>query len=228
MNSNELDPLSEAPTPAPIEEPAASHRLLVLMVGLIAGWCLLMQRFGGRGNIYAVMGPFALTVVLVVAALSSNKLLRWFRPTRLAVLSGVGVGVGMTVVTYPIYALTRSLIPELAARVTVLYSAAHQTTLTEALAWVLAIIVAEELLWRGALLYVLARRVPRSLAIAISVASYALAQFGTGSWIVMALALVCGTIWTLQRQLTRSLLSPLISHLIWTPIVILLHPVTST
>jgi hypothetical protein len=38
---------------------------------------------------------------------------------------------------------------------------------------------------------------------------------------------VCGSLWTAQRHLTRSLLSPLIAHLIWTPIVILLYPVTS-
>jgi membrane protease YdiL (CAAX protease family) len=61
----------------------------------------------------------------------------------------------------------------------------------------------------------------------VSIASYAAAQFGTGSWIVMSFALVCGTLWTLQRHLTGSLLSPLIAHVIWTPIVILLHPVTS-
>jgi membrane protease YdiL (CAAX protease family) len=61
----------------------------------------------------------------------------------------------------------------------------------------------------------------------LSVASYAAAQLGSGSWIVMLLAIVCGTIWTLQRHFTRSLLAPLLAHLIWTPVVILLHPVTS-
>jgi membrane protease YdiL (CAAX protease family) len=88
-----------------------------------------------------------------------------------------------------------------------------------------AIIIAEELLWRGALLHVLAQRVPASTAMAISICSYALAQLGTGSWVVMLLAGVCGSIWTLQRRLTRSLSSSLLAHLIWTPIVIWLHPV---
>jgi membrane protease YdiL (CAAX protease family) len=59
----------------------------------------------------------------------------------------------------------------------------------------------------------------------LSVASYAAAQIGTGSWILVLLALVCGTVWTLQRRWSRSLLSPLLAHLIWTPVVILLHPV---
>lgn len=216
-----------ATAPAPIEERAASTRLLLLMLGLIVGWGLLMQRFGSAGNIYAVMGPFALSVLLAVVALASSKLVIWLRPNRRAVLSGVAVGVAMTLATYPAYALLSSLVPDLHTQVAALYTAAHQTTLAEALPWVLAIIVAEEVLWRGALLYVLERRVPPALAMAISVATYAAAQFGTGSWIVMLLALVCGTLWTLQRHFTHSLLSPLLAHLIWTPTVILFYPVTS-
>lgn len=216
-----------APTPAPIEEPAASQRLLLLMLGLTVGWGLLMQRFGSTANIYAVMGPFALSVVLVVATLASSKLVVWLRPNARAVLSGLGVGVAMTLVTYPAYALLRSLVPEIQVYVGALYLAAHETTLSEALPWTIAIIVAEEVLWRGALLYVLARRVPPALAMFISIATYAAAQFGTGSWIVMLLAVVCGTLWTLQRYFSSSLLSSLLAHLIWTPTVILFFPVTS-
>jgi membrane protease YdiL (CAAX protease family) len=195
------------------------------MVGLIVGWGLLMQRFGG--NIYAIMGPFALSVVAVIAALSTRELRRWLRPTKLAILTGLGSGLAMTLLTYPLFSLARSAFPELGSAVSELYSAAHSTNVADALPWVLALIVAEELLWRGALLHVLARRVPDRVAMALSVLSYALAQFGSGSWIVMLLALVCGSIWTLQRRWTQSLLAPLISHLIWTPTVILLHPVTS-
>ena len=212
--------------PAKPTRAASSVRLLVLMLGLIIGWGLLMQRFGG-GNIYAVMGPFALTVLLVVSALASRDLRRWLEPTRLAVVSGLGVGVVMTLLTYPTYALAHELFPELGGLVRGLYSSAQRSSPAEALAWVLAIILAEELLWRGALLHVLARRIPDALAMALSVLTYTLAQFGTGSWVVMLLALVCGTIWTVQRRLTHSLLSPLIAHLIWTPVVILFHPVTN-
>jgi uncharacterized protein len=197
------------------------------MFALICGWCLLLSRFGSSSNIYVVMGPFALMVLLIVAVLSGNALRRWLRPTPLALLSGVGVGIGMTLITYPLYALMRSIVPALDAEVAVLYSAAHQTSLAEALPWTLAIIVAEELLWRGALLDALAGRVSARAALGISVATYAAAQFGSRSWIVLLLALVCGSLWTAQRHLTRSLLSPLIAHLIWTPTVILLYPVTS-
>lgn len=220
-------PRRRAPVPTPIEEPAAAYRLLA-MLGLIVTWGLLMQRFGRQGSIYAVMGPFALAVSLAVLALFGRTLRGSLRPTRAAVLGGLAVGVSMTLATYPVYAVLRRLMPGLERDVTVLYAAARQTTLSQALPWVLAIIVAEELLWRGALLCALERRVPPAAALVISIATYAAAQLGTGSWIVMLLALVCGTIWTLQRHFTRSLLSPLLAHLVWTPTVILFYPVAAS
>lgn len=222
-----LDSIDDAPadTPrGPAELRTSSYRLLALMGGLIAGWGLLMQHFDG--NIYGIMGPFALSVVAVIAALSTHELRRWLRPTKLALLSGLGVGVAMTLLTYPLFSLVRASFPGLGSAVSELYATAQRTSVAEALPWVVAIIIAEELLWRGALLHVLSCRVPDRLALVLSVLSYALAQFGSGSWIVMLLALVCGGIWTLQRRWTHSLLAPLISHLIWTTVVVLLHPVT--
>jgi membrane protease YdiL (CAAX protease family) len=184
---------------------------------------MLMRHFGAA--IYRVLGPFALTVLLGIAVLTRKQLRVWFRPTSVSVGSGLAVGVGMTLATYPAYELASSLFPELGSQVAWLYDAAQRSTLAEALLWLPAIIVAEELLWRGALLHVLSQRVPAFAAVAISICSYALAQLGTGSWVVMLLAGVCGSIWTLQRRLTPSLLSPLLAHLIWTPTVIWLHPV---
>lgn len=197
--------------------------MLLALLALTLGWAALMQHFGG--NIYGIMGPFALAVSLVVASFSSEQLRAWFRPTPRTVLSGLAVGTLMTLLTYPAFSLSCALFPRLQADVAVLYRNAARAPLAEALPWVLVIIVAEELLWRGALLHALTHRVSEPLAMVLSVASYAAAQIGTGSWIVVLLALVCGTVWTLQRRWSRSLLSPLLAHLIWTPVVILLQPV---
>lgn len=191
----------------------------------IALWFLLMGRFGA--GIYALMGPFAVGVALLVGVLFRARLRAWLQPTRRGVLVGVLVGATMTLATYPLYALACSIYPGLSVEVAVLYGAARETPLAESLPWVLAIIVAEELLWRGALLEACTGRVSPLAAMALSVATYCLAQAGTGSWIVTLLALVCGTLWTLQRHITRSVLSPLIAHLIWTPTVILLLPVNA-
>jgi membrane protease YdiL (CAAX protease family) len=55
---------------------------------------------------------------------------------------------------------------------------------------------------------------------------YALAQYGTGSVVVLLMAVVCGTVWSIQRVVTGSLASSLVAHLIWSPTVILFCPVT--
>jgi membrane protease YdiL (CAAX protease family) len=75
------------------------------------------------------------------------------------------------------------------------------------------------------LLEALTKRYRMLVAGTLSVGIYVLAQAGTGSVVVALMALVCGTVWTVQRHYTNSLLSPLIAHLIWTPTVILLRPV---
>lgn len=85
--------------------------------------------------------------------------------------------------------------------------------------------IAEELLFRGAWLAALQRRIGRNAAFAVSVALYAAAQACTGSFIVGLLALCCGTIWTLERMATGSILASIVSHMIWTPIIIVLCPV---
>lgn len=199
--------------------------MLLLLAGLVVVWTLLMRQFGGA-DVYGVMGPYALTVVVMAWLLRGRKLRAWFAPSKLAVGSGLVVGAVMTLATYPVFRLAVSLMPWLELEVQGLYAASRTTTLPIALAWVSVIILAEELLWRGLLLEALATRVPRGLAVALSVLTYALAQLGSGSWVVFALAMVCGSLWSVQRRLTRSLLSPLIAHMIWTHTVILLHPVT--
>jgi membrane protease YdiL (CAAX protease family) len=138
---------------------------------------------------------------------------------------GLGLGVAMTALTYPIFDLAVQLEPELLGTVRHLYVRASTRSLGSAVAWVVVLVVAEELLWRGALLEALEHRTSRVAAFAISVGSYALAQLGSGSWIVFALALVCGALWTLERLFTGSLLASTISHMLWTQTVILLRPV---
>ena len=210
---------------APRAQAPRSRLALVAAVAPLALWFPLMRRFGA--GIYALMGPFALGVILLVSVVFRERLREWLRPSWLAVGVGLLVGASMTIATYPLYAVACSLYPGLRVDVAVLYGAASATSLSEAVPWVLTIIVAEELLWRGALLDVFDARVSPRVSFALALATYCLAQAGTGSWIVTLLALVCGTLWTLQRRLTRSVLSPLIAHLIWTPTVILLLPVNA-
>jgi membrane protease YdiL (CAAX protease family) len=213
--------------PLPSEAPATSARTftLLLLAALIVTWFVLVSRFG-QGDVYAVIGPYACLVCVVAVAVDAAHLRGLLEPQLRAAAIGLAVGVGMTALTYPVFELAASQLPWLRGTVSSLYSGARSTTLPKALLWILAAVLAEELMFRGAWLHALSQRVSQRQAAAISIATYTLAQFGTGSVIVMLMALVCGTIWTVQRIYTGSLLSPLLSHLIWTPTVILLHPVT--
>jgi membrane protease YdiL (CAAX protease family) len=198
---------------------------LALLLASIVGWVLVVRRFG-EGNVYAAIGPYACAVSLLSLALDGRCIVRSLRPRLRPIAIGVAVGVGMTALTYPAFRLASMIWLDLDASVQGLYQGARSATLPEAFGWTIATIVAEELLFRGVWPRALSQRLSARQAYAVSLTTYALAQFGTGSFIVMLMAAVCGTIWTLQRHLTGSLLSPLIAHMIWTPTVILLYPVT--
>jgi len=194
-------------------------------LGLTVLWIVMISRFG-EGDVYSIMGPFAVAVCALCFGLRRSELLSSFRASAPGVLLGIAVGVGMTVLTYPAFQLAVKIVPSLDAQVQDLYHGARSTTLPKALAWVSAIVLAEEVLFRGVLPKALCQLTQRRYAYALAVVAYTVAQLGSGSFIVALLALACGTIWTILRVRTQSLLPALIAHAIWTPTTILLYPVT--
>lgn len=205
--------------------PARSLKYSLMLLGMSVVWATLLGQFG-EGDIYWIMGPYAAAMSAVLLSLRSKTLLRRLRPTARNVGVGLAVGVAMTLATYPAFNLAKSLFPQLAANVAQLYRQSHDEALLTALAWVVVLAAAEELLWRGAWVEALTARFGALGAGTLSVLVYAGAQLGSRSFIVCLLALCCGAIWTVERYYTRSLVAPLISHLIWTPTTILLVPVT--
>lgn len=197
---------------------------LPLPLLLVAGWGVLMRTFGVR-EVYLIMGLYALLVSALVLVAFRSQARSWFRAGQREIAVGIGLGLLMTGLTYPLYDLAHALVPELSVRVAALYRSSNKESALAALPWVLVILSAEELLFRGALLRGLERHMGRRAALLVSVCLYAGAQACSGSLIVALLALCCGTIWTLERMLTGSLIAPLLSHMIWTPTVILLRPV---
>jgi membrane protease YdiL (CAAX protease family) len=210
--------------PHDTQRPPLGHaRLLWLWVALAAAWALLMRKFGGT-DVYTLLGPYAALVTLAAATLGRPPVIALFRPSLRSAAWGVGGGLLMAACTYPAYRISAGLFPALRPLVASLYRATETTTLAEALAWVTVIVVAEEVLWRGVGLFELTRYAGPRLAFVLSVASYALAQLGTGSWVVGLVALVCGTLWTLERVWLDAPFAALVSHWLWTSLVILLFP----
>jgi membrane protease YdiL (CAAX protease family) len=218
----ERDAQAEAAVPA---TPVRSLRYSLMLLGMSVVWGVLLAQFG-EGQIYWIMGPYAASMSAVLMTLRSRALLARLRPTLRNVAVGIAVGVAMTVATYPAFAAAKALFPELAQNVVQLYRQSHDESLPVALGWVVVILTAEELLWRGAWIEALTPRFGPLRAGMLSVLIYAATQLCSGSFIVCLLALCCGAVWTIQRHYTSSLISPLIAHMIWTPTVILLMPVT--
>lgn len=194
---------------------------------LVAGWPLALSTFG-KEDVYAFMGPYAVLVIVVTLVLRGHEP----HPARArgARLRDVGIGLAlgatMTLGTYGAYAGCERVMPGLSTHVERLYASARTERVGIALAWTLVIVVAEELLWRGALLRTLERRFGRVVAVLVSLGSYALAQSGSRSGVVVLAAVLCGAIWTATRVVTGSIVAPLVSHAIWTATVIHVLPVT--
>lgn len=204
-----------------------SWALLLAGAAFVAGWPEVLRFLGGF-DVYYALGLYSLVIIATIGGLAGRGW--WHRAfaERFARNAAVGLVVGavMTAGTYAAYAIVFTLAPAISGHVAGLYRVAHPGHFAAALACTLVVIVAEEVLWRGPCLDVLAGR-KRRVVTAISWGTYTAVQLATGSWVVALAALVCGAIWTAERGMTRSLVAPLASHLVWATVVIHLVPVTS-
>ena len=198
---------------------AHRRRVRVVLAVVSAGWALVMQRFG-RGDIYWVVGLYALTAIGVVTALQGRTLRNALRPSRSLVAIGAAVVVVMTAATYPAFWVTAWAFPDLAPNVASLYLAAWTETPATALAWTMVILAGEEVLWRGAWVEAWTPRLGLIGAGCLSVLGFGLTQWGSGSALVALVATVCGATWTATRVRTGSVIPGLVAHAIWTPILI--------
>jgi membrane protease YdiL (CAAX protease family) len=196
----------------------------MILAALNVTWALVMARFG-RGDIYWVVGLHAVAVCVVVLTLRGRAVYGTLVPRGPHLLLGVVAGVAMTAGTYVAFEVVQAFVPALGGHVVRLYRAAGTSTPAIALAWTLVILTAEELLWRGAWVDVWAPRIGMRAAAVSSVMAFTATQLGSGSVIVALVACVCGAIWTGLRVRTGSVVPGLVAHAIWTPTIILVHPV---
>lgn len=136
------------------------------------------------------------------------------------ILIGIAAAVVMLAVTYGVMPIFIRALPSLfgdAIRTSTMMRGGR--TPLAALAYVLPIVVAEELIWRGAFEeWIGARRFSTAFVCAIV---YALAHATRGSLLLVIVALICGIYWSLLRDWTGSLWPPLIAHLVWDTAIVL-------
>ncbi len=194
----------------------------ILLVSL--AWALILRKFQ-HGNVYELLGPFSLVVVAFVYGRNPKAVSTTLRPSWSAAVAGLGSGAFMALVTYPCYWVARGLYAPLEGEVSALYRGAQLGFSLGDVAWLCVVIAAEEVLWRGRCYRAFRKHTAASVASVSSVAIYAAAQLGAGSWIVAVLAAVCGSVWMGLRLYTGGLLAPLLSHLVFTATVIVFFPV---
>jgi membrane protease YdiL (CAAX protease family) len=83
----------------------------------------------------------------------------------------------------------------------------------------------EEVLWRGAVFARVAGRLrPGRWSLVVTTVLYALFVGMSGNPLLSLAALVCGVVWTRQRQVTGSLVPGIVSHALWSSLMFLYLP----
>ncbi|MDT5206342.1 MAG: protease family protein [Mycobacterium sp.] len=191
---------------------------VVLVLG-VSSLALALRKHPGEPAFY--WWTLALAGVWAIGAFASGPLhlggARWRGRNQRPVVSGTVIGLLLGGV-FLVGGLVVREIPVVAELVTRLlrYSDQGSWRLTMAIALLAA--VAEEMFYRGALYTALGRHHP----LLISTVIYALATFGSSRNPMLALAaIILGTVCALERRATGGVLAPILTHFVWTLVVLL-------
>jgi hypothetical protein len=158
-------------------------------------------------------------IPLAVWALGRATLARLLHATARDIGLALALGVALVVATHAAYLVLPSAIRH---EIDVLYGSIAGTIPTPVLAAITAmVVVAEELIWRGVALEL---GTPRATAPLVAVALYVVPQLGGSAWLLVLAALGLGSLFTWQRTATGSLVSPLVTHAIWSISIFVLVP----
>lgn len=200
------------------------RRRMVVCVVLVAGAALMaysLTRPPGDASFYWL--TLALAAVWVLGALLSGPLhlgrTTWGATPGRPVLIGTVMGLLLGAVFLAGGLVVRH-IPVIAEPITaVLVYTNHGPQLLIVL---IAVVngVAEELFFRGALYTALGRSHP----VLISTVLYAAATFATGNPMLAFAGLILGTVCGVQRRATGGVLAPVLTHLVWGLMMVLVLP----
>lgn len=151
------------------------------------------------------------------------------RPDRRLVVMGVVSGLGL----YLLFCAGALVVRQtpLAPRIQEVVDLARATAPAglAALVIVFATSPSEEVLWRGAVFARMTRRYgPGWRPVVATTVLYALFVGLSGSVVLSLAALVCGTVWARQRQVTGSLVPGMVSHALWSLLMFLWIPGVSS
>ena len=200
------------------------RRRIVVVVVLLLGAGVLgltLRRHPGETSFYWL--SLALAAVWALGAFASGPLhlggARWRGRNQRPVISGAVIGLllGCVFVLGGLIAREIPAVAELITRV-LQYTEQGSWRLTMAVALIGGI--AEELFYRGALYTALGRYHPAL----VSTIVYVAATLASGNPMLGFAAIILGTVCALERRATGGVLAPILTHFVWTLVVLLALP----
>lgn len=207
------------------ESPAVVRRRRILVaITLVVGAAVLgysLRRHPGESSFYWL--ALVLAAVWTAGALISGPLhlggICWRGRNQRPVITGTTVGllVGGAFIVGGLIAREIAPVAELITRV-LLY--AHHGWYPVIVAITLVNGVAEEVFFRGALYTALGRYHP----VLISTVLYTCATLASGNLMLGFAAIILGTVCAFERRATGGVLAPVLTHLVWGLIMVLVLP----
>lgn len=200
------------------------RRLVVVAVVLVLGAVVLglsMSRHPGEPSFYWL--TLALSAVWTVGAFASGPLhlggIYWRGRNQRPVITGATTGLLLGGV-FVLGGLIAKQIPMIAQPITRVLQFANQGSWRLTLAIVLIGAIAEELFYRGALYTALGRHHP----LLISTILYVAATMASQNLMLGFAAIILGTVCALERRATGGVLAPILTHFVWSLVVLLALP----
>ena len=210
----------------PHNEPPAvkRRRRIVVAIVLLLGAGVLglaLRRHPGEASFYWL--SLALAAVWALGSFASGPLhlggARWRGRNQRPVVSGTVIGLLLGGV-FVLGGLIAREIPAVAELITSLLRYTDQGSWRLTMTVALVGGIAEELFYRGALYTALGRYHPAL----VSTIVYVAATLASGNPMLGFAAIILGTVCALERRATGGVLAPILTHFVWTLVVLLALP----
>lgn len=177
-------------------------------------------------GIWPGIGGAALLLAGLLLAFHARPLAQTLAISPRTLALGAAAGILMILVTYALYPLGVRLFPALASETASLYGA-FGTPSPARILLLIAVILAEELVWRGWAQGVLTHHLGLGRGTVLAAFIYALAHAPAGSPLLPLVALACGLGWGALRQGAGSLAASITAHLLWDLAILAVWPLTA-
>ena len=210
----------------PHNEPPAikRRRRVVVAIVLLLGAGVLglaLRRHPGESSFYWL--TLALTAVWALGAFASGPLhlggVCWRGRNQRPVISGTVIGLALGAV-FVLGGLIAREIPSVSELITRVLQYTDQGSWRLTMTVALLGGIAEELFYRGAFYTALGRYHPAL----VSTIVYVAATLASGNPMLGFAAIILGTVCALERRATGGVLAPILTHFVWTLVVLLALP----